>query len=102
MVAYDDAARDVAHAVEIGFKDLPEGVSAGSPSKAVVHLDDDRGVPEFEINFSRSSITIREGGATLRPHVYLDEKTEVDLTIPLRSSTAAARRARTTRTCPRT
>ena len=68
LTATDDAADDDLESVAIGFGSLPSGVSAGSPSVAVVNLtDNDGGTDMLQVNFTTSAATapggVKEGGS---------------------------------------
>ena len=68
LTATDDAADDDLESVAIGFGSLPSGVSAGSPSVAVVNLtDNDGGTDMLQVNFTTRAATapggVKEGGS---------------------------------------
>ena len=60
VTAVDDAVDDDGESVELGFGELPAGVTAGSPGTAVVSLSDD---DERGVRVSESALTVLEGGS---------------------------------------
>ena len=88
LTATDDAANDDLESVAIGFGPLPSGVSAGSPSQAVVNLtDNDSGTNTWTVNFGARAGTVRDGvkeGGSYFLSFKLDRKTGRILTIPLK------------------
>ena len=88
LTATDDTENDDLESVAIGFGPLPSGVSAGSPSVAVVNLtDNDSGTNTWTVNFGARAGTVRDGveeGGGYFLSFRLDRKTGRILTIPLK------------------
>ena len=58
VTAVDDAVDDDGESVELGFGELPAGVTAGNPGTAVVSLGDD---DERGVRVSKQALTVLEG-----------------------------------------
>ena len=61
--ATQDSLDDDSESVQLSFRDLPDGVSAGATNKATVNIIDDD-VPTVTVRFDSSSYVVEEGGTT--------------------------------------
>ena len=83
VTAVDDRANDDLEYVTLGFGRLPDRVSAGAPSSAVVHLkDNDGGRPDVEVYFSGTSSATPEG-QSVAVYVYTDADVRERLSVPV-------------------
>ena len=87
--ATDDSVDDDLGSVTLGFGNLPEGVSAGSPSTTTVNLNDNDGSQVMRtLSFNAAnSVTrsVREGGSYWLG-VSLDQAADRQIIIPLKAS----------------
>ena len=94
--AVDDSDDDDLESVTLGFGDLPSGVSAGSPARTVVNLDDNDEAEDVESieETAQPKLTLRFGAADTRVAevregisfslaVTLDGAADTDVHIPL-------------------
>ena len=88
VTATDDNVDDDLESVTLGFRTLPEKVSAGSPSTATVNLTDNDGDWDFlTVRFDASASAgatreVREGGGAFLG-IHLDKEPNHAVTIPL-------------------
>ena len=86
VTAASDSSGDGGESVSIGFRNLPAGVSAGSPARAVVTLSDPHDqslVVDFGTDSRSSPIKVREGRVIHWISLKLDLEPRRPVTVPL-------------------
>ena len=79
--AQDDSDNDDGESVDLAFGNLPDRVTAGSPSEATVSITDDDD-PTVSASFGQSSYTVDEGGSATVT-VTLSADPERAVSVPL-------------------
>ena len=83
VVAEDDALNDDGESLELGFENLPTGVTAGTPATTTVRLDDND-VPAVTVAYGAATYTATEGAAAgVTVTVALSGDPERAVTVPV-------------------
>ena len=95
--ALSDSAEDDGEAVELGFGSMPEGVTAGSPARATVTIDDSgdsSGQEGRTVSLRATPAVIQEPGggrpSTTTVTAILDRSSDTDTTVTISTSPTSA------------
>ena len=81
ITATQDDIDDDNETVELSFRTMPAGVSAGSPATAMVSITDDD-APQVTVSFEQASYTVKEGDS-VTVKVTLSADPERSVTVPV-------------------